>query len=67
VTAEAIKILLGKGKVRSAPCFSQFDPFVGRFKHGKLWFGNRHPLQRIKRWALKRYLKKKLGGPQAAQ
>jgi len=58
MACEALKILLNKGKVRAAPCYHQFDAFLGRFVRGRLWGGNRHPLQRLKRWLLKKYLVK---------
>lgn len=48
VGAEAIKILLGRGKVRPAPCYHQFDPYRGRWVSGRMWGGNRNPLQRLK-------------------
>jgi len=60
VACEVVKIVSGRGRIKAAPYYHQFDPFVGRFEHGRLWGGNRHPLQRIKRWALKRFLQKKL-------
>jgi molybdopterin/thiamine biosynthesis adenylyltransferase len=54
---EAIKILLGRGRVKCAPYYHQFDPFLGRLAVGRLHWGNRHPWQRLKRWWLIRYLK----------
>jgi len=49
---EAMKILLGKGKVLGLPHFHYFDPYIGVFKRGYVPFGNRHPLQRLKIWYL---------------
>lgn len=60
VGCEVVRILLGKGRIKPAPYYHQFDPFVDRFKHGRLHGGNRHPMQRIKRWGLKRFLQKKM-------
>ncbi|HUT92112.1 MAG TPA: ThiF family adenylyltransferase [Thermoguttaceae bacterium] len=60
VASEAMKILLKKGRVRSAPYYFQFDPFLGRLAHGRLVGGNRHPIQRFKRWWLTRYLRKRI-------
>jgi molybdopterin/thiamine biosynthesis adenylyltransferase len=57
---EAVKILLGRGRVKCAPCYHQFDPFLGRFAEGRLRGGNRHPWQRIKRWWLTRYLRQRV-------
>jgi molybdopterin/thiamine biosynthesis adenylyltransferase len=52
--AEAVKLLLRRGRVRPAPYYQQFDPFVGRFIRGRVRSGNRHPVQRLKRWLLRR-------------
>jgi molybdopterin/thiamine biosynthesis adenylyltransferase len=56
IGCEAIKILLKKGSVRAAPYYQQFDAFKGQLATGYLRGGNRHPLQRLKRFLLKRYL-----------
>jgi molybdopterin/thiamine biosynthesis adenylyltransferase len=45
-TAEALKILLGRGKVWSAPHAIQFDAFRNRLSHTWRPGGNRHPLNR---------------------
>jgi molybdopterin/thiamine biosynthesis adenylyltransferase len=58
VGAEAIKILLGRGRVRPAPWYHQFDPYVGRYVRGRLLLGGEHhPLQCVKRWWLNKYLR----------
>lgn len=54
---EALKLLLKRGKVRAAPCYQQFDVYHGRHAVGKLRWGNRGPLQRLKF----RFAKKQLG------
>jgi molybdopterin/thiamine biosynthesis adenylyltransferase len=54
-SCEAIKILLGRGRVKCAPFYHQFDPFLGRLAIGRLYGGNRNPWQRIKRWWLARF------------
>jgi molybdopterin/thiamine biosynthesis adenylyltransferase len=54
--AELIKILLGRGKVITAPEYAQFDAFTGQLRRGRLWWGNRGPWQRVKRFFLKRFL-----------
>jgi molybdopterin/thiamine biosynthesis adenylyltransferase len=56
---EAVKILLGKRRIKVAPYYQQFDPFLGRFICGRLRGGNRHPLQRLKRWWLTRYMRRR--------
>jgi molybdopterin/thiamine biosynthesis adenylyltransferase len=45
---EAIKILLGRGEVRAAPFYQQFDVYRGRFVSRRLPFGNNNPIQRLK-------------------
>jgi hypothetical protein len=55
--AEVLKILLGRGRVFSAPYVQQFDPYVGKLVRTRTPWGNRHPLRRLKRWLLVRYLR----------
>jgi molybdopterin/thiamine biosynthesis adenylyltransferase len=55
--AETMKILLGRSPLRAAPCYSQFDAYRGILRTGRLRGGNRHPLQRLKRWYLRRRLR----------
>jgi len=54
VGAEAIKILLGRGNVRVAPCYAQFDAHRCLLRKGRLWMGNRNPIQRLKRSVMRR-------------
>lgn len=58
VGAEVVKILLGRGKIYSAPYYHQFDPYIGRYIRRRLLFGNRHPLQRLKRRWLIHHLRR---------
>lgn len=51
---EAVKAILGRGPLRSAPCYAQFDAYRGRLRRGRLLWGNRGPLQRLKRAILRR-------------
>jgi len=44
---EALKILLGRGKVRAVPHSLQFDAYTGKLKHTWRPGGNAHPLQRL--------------------
>lgn len=46
---EAMRLLIGRPSPHLAPRFLQFDPVAGRLARGRLWFGNRGPLQRLKR------------------
>ena len=58
VGGEVAKLLLGRGEVRPVPCYSQFDPFVGRLVRGRLANGNRGPLQRVKRKLILNHLRR---------
>ena len=54
--AETLKVLLGRGNLRPAPFYSQFDAYRQKLKLGRLRFGNRGPLQRMKRrWLMKKF------------
>ena len=54
--AEAIKIVLGRGALRPAPHFAQFDPYRMQLRQGKLRRGNRDWIQLLKRRVLKQRL-----------
>ena len=54
--AETLKILLGRPPIRPAPWYFQFDAYRQRLCSGRLRFGNRSPLQRLKRRLLRRRL-----------
>lgn len=53
---EALKLLLGRGRVLSAPRSLQFDAYTGRLKHSWRPGGNRHPLQRLTLALIRRQL-----------
>lgn len=53
---EAARLLLGRPGVRPAPCFLQFDPFLRRMRRGRLRWGNRGPLQRLRLFIASRFL-----------
>lgn len=59
VAAEVMKILLGRGRIHTAPVYQQFDAYVGRLVRRRLIGGNRNPLQIIKRRWLVSYLTKR--------
>ncbi|QDV26844.1 ThiF family adenylyltransferase [Aureliella helgolandensis] len=65
VGTEAVKILLGRGRLRAAPAYAQFDAYRGLLRQGRLVMGNRNPLQRLKRHVLKKRMLK-LGYGQSA-
>lgn len=56
--SEALKLLLGRGPIKAAPHYQQIDVYEGKFASGKLRWGNRGPLQRLKFWLAKKELGK---------
>lgn len=55
---EALKIILGRGRVKSVPYYFQYDPYLQKFRKGCLFMGNRNPLQKIKMQVVKFMLEK---------
>ena len=51
--AEITKILLNRKPLSPVPCYAQFDAYRGIFRRGCLRWGNRGPLQRLKRYVLR--------------
>lgn len=45
---EALRILLDRKGIKPAPYYSQFDPFSMKFRKGRLFLGNKNPIQRLK-------------------
>lgn len=56
--AQVAKILIKRGPVRSIPYYFQVDAFTLECKQGKLWLGNRNPIQKIKIQYVKHLLQK---------
>lgn len=54
VAAETMKILLRRGTVLAVPYFHQFDAYRNKYVIGKLRWGNRGPLQRLKYWLFRK-------------
>lgn len=54
VGTEVLVILLNRRAPVAAPLYTQFDPYLGVYKRGRLRWGNRGPLQRLKRWLVAR-------------
>ncbi|MDX1600936.1 MAG: ThiF family adenylyltransferase [Anaerolineales bacterium] len=55
---QVAKLLLERGPIRPVPHYFQIDAYTLECKQGRLWFGNRHPLQRLKIWYVRRLLTK---------
>ena len=58
VAAEVLKILLQRGPLRPVPYYHQFDAYLLKYAAGRLLFGNRGPLQRLKRRVFTRFLRR---------
>jgi len=52
--AETAKIILGRKPLRPAPAYAQFDAYRCILRRGRVLWGNRHPVQRLKRSILRR-------------
>lgn len=50
VGVEIAALLLERRAPFAIPRYMQFDPYLGVLKRGRLPFGNRGPMQRVKRW-----------------
>ncbi|AFL76086.1 ThiF family adenylyltransferase [Thiocystis violascens] len=66
VGIEALKILLGRSPVHAAPWYQIFDAYRGRYIRGRLRWGNRGPLQTIKRWIAYRAVRQRLAQERSA-
>jgi molybdopterin/thiamine biosynthesis adenylyltransferase len=55
--AEAVRILLGRGPLRLAPCYVQFDAYRLKIRLGRIRNGNRNWIQRVKRFVVERRLR----------
>ncbi|MFH1521988.1 MAG: ThiF family adenylyltransferase [archaeon] len=53
---EAMNIILRRRKIYAAPYYGQFDVQLMQLKRGRVFLGNRNPIQRIKRWFIGKYL-----------
>lgn len=53
-----LKIILGRGQIKSAPYLYQQDTYLFTSKIKKIWFGFKNPLQKIKLMILKKKLLK---------
>ncbi|MEY4022024.1 MAG: hypothetical protein RI960_1036, partial [Pseudomonadota bacterium] len=56
VATDAIKILLGRGKLIVAPHGLHFDAYLGKFKRTWLPMGNANPIQKFRLAILRRIL-----------
>ncbi|MCB1877940.1 MAG: ThiF family adenylyltransferase [Chromatiales bacterium] len=52
---EAMKLILGRGKIYPAPWFHQYDVYKCLYVRRKLRWGNRGPMQRLKFKMLRKY------------
>ncbi|GAB6165749.1 ThiF family adenylyltransferase [Thermostilla marina] len=52
---ETLKVLLGRGRLRPAPCYSQFDIYLSRLYRGRLHFWMRPILAIVRRRLVRRF------------
>lgn len=53
---EAVRLVLGRPGLRPAPAYLQFDPYLTKFCAGRLLWGNRNPVQRLKLGIARKFL-----------
>jgi molybdopterin/thiamine biosynthesis adenylyltransferase/nitroreductase len=53
---EAVRLVLGRPGVRPVPAYLQFDAYLAKFCAGRLLWGNRNPLQRLKLAIARKFL-----------
>ena len=58
ITTQALVGLLHPDEVRCVPWYTYVDARLSRFRHRRLWMGNRNPLQRLKSYIASRRLEK---------
>ena len=54
LTTEIFTHLLQRRPLQAAPAYIQFDPYRRIYRRGRLLFGNKGPLQQLKRWVVAR-------------
>lgn len=59
VSTEVVRVLLNKGDLKPIPYGMHFDPYARKFKETFLAWGNRGPIQRIKRFVFEHWILKK--------
>jgi molybdopterin/thiamine biosynthesis adenylyltransferase len=62
---EALRILLDRKGLKPVPYYFQFDPYLMKLRKGRLYFGNKNPVQKIKMAVVKRMIAAKAGGTAA--
>ncbi len=55
-SVEALRVLLGKGRIKPVPHYLQLDPYARKYCKGYLLLGNRNPIQRAKRFYVKNFM-----------
>lgn len=56
---EAVRIVLRRSGQKPVPYYFQFDAYLQKYRKGKLYLGNRNPMQRLKIPIVKMILRKK--------
>lgn len=56
ITTQALMALLHPEELKLVPWYTYLDARLGRFRHRRLWMGNRNPVQRLKSLIARRRL-----------
>ena len=56
VGGEVLKIAIGRGTIKAAPYYHQFDSYRLKYKSGRVWGGGKSLIQRLKRMFVERVL-----------
>jgi nitroreductase len=65
--AEAVKILLKRGKIYAAPYYHVFDAYLNCYKRGYIWGGTKNPLFQLKCFIIRKKLTKFQNAPQITE
>ena len=62
VATEAVNVLLRRRPIKAVPHYFQFDTFLQVYRKGYLAGGAKNPMQALKRWILRRTMKRLAAG-----
>jgi len=58
LATEIVRHAIGRGKVKFAPHYAHFDPYLMKYKKGYVLWGSKNPIQNLKKWIGIRFLNK---------
>lgn len=57
IATETVKVLTNKAPIRPVPCYLQFDMLLGKFRKGRIPWGAKNPIQRLKKKKILSWIK----------